>query len=142
MGRAIPALRTLLAYEGSLDMADAAVAPEGMDGAPRRAQGLHVVELDSDYKEIIGRLREKASLDQVPARPVVVAIRRNARKRFEVVQLSDLAGRILRLCDGRRSVAEIGDLLSRSGEDTAGVPPAKACAFALELLRREGLIAA
>jgi len=142
MGRAIPALRTLLAYEGSLDMADAAVAPEGLDGAPKLAQGLHVVELDSDYKEIIGRLREKESLDRIAARPVVVAIRKNAGKRFEVVQLSDLAGRILRLCDGRRSAAEIGDLLSLRGEDTAGVPPAKACAFALELLRQEGLIAA
>ena len=141
MGRATPALSTLLAYEGSLDI-DAAIAPEGLDGAPRLAQGLHVVELDSDYKEIIGRLRESASLDQVPARAVVVAIRQNAGKRFEVVQLSDLAGQILRLCDGRRSVAEIGDLLSLRGEDTAGVPPAKACAFALELLRHEGLIAA
>jgi radical SAM superfamily enzyme YgiQ (UPF0313 family) len=141
MGQATQALSTLLAYEGSLDM-EAGVALEGREGAPRLAPGLHVVELDSDYKEIIGRLRRKQSLEQVPARPVVVAIRPNAGKRFEVVQLSDLAGRILRLCDGRRSVAEIGDLLSLRGEDTAGVPPAKACAFALELLRQEGLVAA
>jgi hypothetical protein len=142
MGGAIPAVSTLVAYEASLDTADAAVGPQVLDGVPKLAQGLHVVELDSDYKEIIRCLRMKESLDQVPARPVVVAIRTTAGKRLEVVQLSDLAGQILRLCDGRRTVSEIGDLLSRSGEDTAGIPPEKACIFGLELLRQEGLIAA
>jgi hypothetical protein len=111
------------------------------DGVPNLAKGLHVVELDSDYQEIIRCLREKGSLDRVPARPVVIAIREAAEKRLEVVQLSDLAAQLLRLCDGRRTVAEIGDLLSRRGEDIAGIPPEKACLFGLELLRQEGLIA-
>ena len=154
MGRALPAVSALVAYEASLDTADAAVAPgpsgyvpagagglQVLDGVPNLAKGLRVVELDSDYQEIIRCLREKGSLDRVPARPVVIAIRETAEKRLEVVQLSDLAAQLLRLCDGRRTVAEIGDLLSRSSEDTAGIPPEKACIFGLELLRQEGLIA-
>ena len=152
MGGAFPAVSALVAYEASLDAPDAPVAPEpsgcapagglqSLDGAPILVKGLHVVELDCDYKEIIRRLREKESLDGVPARPVVIAIRETAGKRLETVQLGDLAAHILRLCDGRRTVAEIGDLLSRRGEDTAGVPPEKACIFGLELLRQEGLIA-
>lgn len=141
MGRELPAVSALVAYEASLDAPDATVEPQVSDGVPKLAEGLHVVALDSDYKEIIRCLRETESLDRVPARTVVVAIRRAAGKRLEVVQLSDLAAQILRLCDGRRTVAEIGDLLARRGEDTAGVPPEKACIFALELLRQEGLIA-
>src|ERR1700690_1197951 len=142
MDGARPAMLALVAYEASLDLADGAVAPQPVSGAPRLTEGLHLAELDSDYKEIIRRLREKESLDGVPALRAVVALRKSPEKRLEVVQLSDLAGQILRLCDGRRTVAEIADLLSRRGEDTAGVPPEKACLFGLELLRQEGLIAA
>ena len=51
-----------------------------------------------------------------------------------------IAGTLLRLCDGQRTVAEIADELSSLGIDVNGIPIDKVCLFGLMQLREDGFI--
>lgn len=106
----------------------------------RLAEGVLAVKLGADYKKIIQCLRRKGRLDRVPARPVVVAVRKTTSKEAKVMQLSPLSARLVCLCDGRRTAGQVAEELGTLGEGLEGIPTDKGCLFALETLRRQGLL--
>jgi radical SAM superfamily enzyme YgiQ (UPF0313 family) len=113
----------------------------GFDVTPHRAKDVTVTPIHADYKRLVQCLRRKGRLDRVPSRMVTLAIRAPAGNRRDVIQLSPLSAKLLSLCDGRRTVAEIAARFSSSTAELGGVPAEAACVWGLELLRTEGLIA-
>lgn len=108
---------------------------------PRRIPGVELVELEGNYEAVIRRLRRKRPV-RIPRGPVVLAARpAGPGGEVRLVQLSSLAGRLLALCDGRRTIDELAAALAASGEDLDGIAPHKVCLFGLEALRRQGFLA-
>ena len=115
------------------------------DAIPMRSDGVRVLELGADYKEIIECLRKEGDLGRVPACQVVVAIRPFSERRSDVLQLSPLSAELLRLCDGNRCVSDIARYFSHpDGDEGDVVPeeavPEEACVYGLGNLHRHGLI--
>src|SRR5262249_45140292 len=111
------------------------------DATPRRAKNVAVTTIQADYKRLIKCLRRKDRLDRVPSSKVTLAIRAPAGKRRDVIQLSSLSAKLVALCDGRHTVAEIAARFASAAPELGGVPAERACVWGLELLRRQGLIA-
>ncbi|HET6979091.1 MAG TPA: radical SAM protein [Pyrinomonadaceae bacterium] len=106
---------------------------------PYPLDSLFVVDLKVDYKELIERLRNKADLSDVAAREATVVFS-SAEEDVDVWQLSPLAGTLLRLCDGNRTVAEITHEFSQLDLELNDIPPEKACVFGLLQLIEDGVI--
>jgi radical SAM superfamily enzyme YgiQ (UPF0313 family) len=107
---------------------------------PYKLENLFVTKIGVDYKELIGSLRNKTELDQVTACDATVVFS-NSEDELNVWQLSPLAGTLLRLCDGQRTVAEITHELSSMGIHLDGIPIDKICLFGLMQLHEDGFIA-
>jgi radical SAM superfamily enzyme YgiQ (UPF0313 family) len=107
---------------------------------PYLLDSLVVVDLEVDYKELISSLRNKTDLNHVSAGPATV-IFNNADDDLNVWQLSPLAGTLLRLCDGQRTVAEIIGELSKLDTELTEIPADKVCLFGLGQLLEDGFIA-
>jgi hypothetical protein len=99
-----------------------------------------LVRLGADYERLIECLRNKRSPDGVPRRPVVVADRLLPRGQVEQRQMSPLSAALLELCDGVRTVREIAGLFPSLVEGLDGLPPERACRFALHELSKQGLL--
>ncbi|MGB9181335.1 MAG: radical SAM protein, partial [Pyrinomonadaceae bacterium] len=112
------------------------------DVIPRLADGVRVAQLNVDYKKVIKCLKRKGRLKRITAKPAILATRKAAQERTDVLQLTPLSAQLLSLCDGSRSVSEITDLFSAGAADVDSVPPAKVCLFGLEMLRLQKLIVA
>jgi len=106
---------------------------------PYRIDSLLVVDLEVDYKELIDSLRNKADLNQVSAGRATVVFN-NAADDLNVWQLSPLAGTLLHLCDGRRTVAEITREFSPAETGLDEIPRDKVCHFGLRQLLEDGFI--
>ena len=131
------AFRALLDFERAL-----AVEPEkprATNGAPRIAPGVRVIRLGAEYHKILACLRNRRSLNTVPARRVVVVASDLDERKLQVSQVSSLSAQLLTLCDGRRGTKEIARRL-RLGKEIAGIPRHKVCLFGLATLRERGLI--
>jgi radical SAM superfamily enzyme YgiQ (UPF0313 family) len=107
---------------------------------PYVLDSLVVVDLEVDYKELISSLRNKTDLNHVSAGPATV-IFNNADDDLNVWQLSPLAGTLLHLCDGQRTVAEIIGELSILDTGLTEIPADKVCLFGLGQLLEDGFIA-
>jgi len=108
---------------------------------PYVIDSLFVVEdLEVDYKEVISSLRNKTDIAQVSTCNATV-IFSNAGDDLNVWQLSPLAGMLLHLCDGQRSVAGITQELSSFDTGLSGIPADKVCLFGLDQLLEDGFIA-
>lgn len=154
MAKATAALSALLkcesANQGLDDCAvptkvNAVPAPEvafvlDRDVIPKRMEGVRVLELSADYKEIINCLKREGDLNQVPVRRVVIAIRPCSERRSDVLQLGPLSAQLLRLCDGNRCVSDIAGHFSLPDGDGGDVVPEEACVFGLGNLHQQGLI--
>src|SRR5262249_17901558 len=106
---------------------------------PYLLDSLLVIDLDVDYKELISSLRNKTDLNKVSAGDTTVVFG-NADNDLNVWQLSPLAGALLRLCDGQRTVADIIRDFS-SLETNLEIPADKVCLFGLTQLLDDRFIA-
>ena len=106
---------------------------------PYQLDSLFIVDLEVDYKELIERLRSKSDLNEVSACDATVVFS-DANDDLEVWQLPPLAGLLLRLCDGKGTVAEITQEFSRLGIELGDVPAEKVCLFGLIQLLEDGVI--
>jgi hypothetical protein len=86
------------------------------------------------------RLRDKAPLHQVPARPVRIAVRRAATGALEIRQLTPLSAELLDLCEGSLTVEEIAEEFRQRKIKMRGVPAHKLCLAGIEILRQQRLI--
>jgi|ERR1051326_1723617 radical SAM superfamily enzyme YgiQ (UPF0313 family) len=98
---------------------------------PKRMQGVRILQLQTDYKEIIQCLKQQGDLSRVPTRPVVAVIRAVSNRKSDVLQLSPASARLLLVCDGKLSVSDIAGQFSL---------PEEACIFGLENLHQHGLV--
>ncbi|HKU76950.1 MAG TPA: radical SAM protein [Pyrinomonadaceae bacterium] len=106
---------------------------------PYQLDSLFIVDVEVDYKELIERLRSKSDLNEVSARDATVVFS-NENDDLEVWQLPPLAGILLRLCDGKRTVAEITQEFSLLEIELGDVPADKACLFGLVQLIEDGVV--
>jgi len=102
--------------------------------------GVSLLHLSADYERMIDCLRSNRSLKDVPRRPVVVAERRPPGGGVEVLQLSQLSGALIELCDGKRTLRDIARSFPRLGDGLDRFPKEPACRFALNDLARQGLL--
>jgi hypothetical protein len=107
---------------------------------PYVIDSLFVVDLEVDYKELISNLRNKTDLNQVTTCNATVVFS-NEGDDLNVWQLSPLAGMLLRLCDGQRTVSEITQELSLLETGLGEIPADKVCLFGLGQLLDDGFIA-
>lgn len=110
------------------------------DSRLRLLPGVKVIKLPADYQEIVRRLRKGSSLNDVPSKPVKLAIRKVPAGEAEVRQLTPLSAELLGLCEDGLTVQEItGEFLLRNIE-VPGVPTNKLCLAGIEIMRQQGLI--
>ena len=106
---------------------------------PYKLESLFVVDLEVDYKELIESLRKKTELNDVSACEATVVFS-DEESDLEVWQLSPLAGMLLRLCDGKRTVAEITREFALLDIGLNDIPAEKACVFGLVQLIEDGIL--
>jgi hypothetical protein len=106
---------------------------------PYLIESLLVMDLEVDYKKLIESLRNKTDLNQVSACAATV-IFSDAGDDLNVWQLPPLAGTLLRLCDGARTVAQITQEFSLLEIELNEIPVEKACLFGLMQLLEDGFI--
>jgi hypothetical protein len=106
---------------------------------PYVIDSLFVVDLEVDYKELISSLRNKTDLSHVSSCNATV-IFTNAGDDLNVWQLSPLAGVLLNLCNGQRTVADITREFSSLSTGLT-IPADKVCLFGLAQLLDDGFIA-
>lgn len=107
----------------------------------RLLPGVNVVMVPADYQEIVRRLRQGSPLDDLPIRPVKLAVRTTSAGTAEVRQLSPLSAELLGLCEGRLTVSEIAAEFQQRKIQFPGVSADQACLAGIEILRRQRLIA-
>ena len=112
-----------------------------LDGTaiPYKIESLFLVDLKVDYKELIESLRNKRDLNEVSACEATVVFS-NEDDDLEVWQLPPLAGMLLRLCDGKRTVAEITREFELFELEFDDIPAGKACLFGLVQLIEDGVV--
>jgi len=106
---------------------------------PCLRDSLLVMDLEVDYKELITSLRNKTDLNEVSACDATVVFN-NADEDLNVWQLPPLAGTLLRLCDGQRTVADIVREFSSVETTLPEIPADKVCLFGLTQLLDDGFI--
>ena len=106
---------------------------------PYKIESLFVVDLEVDYKELIESLRNKTDLNEVSACDATVVFSSEAED-LEVWQLPPLAGMLLRLCDGKRTVAEVTRAFELLDLELNEIPREKACLFGLVQLIEDGVV--
>jgi hypothetical protein len=103
------------------------------------ADGLCVVDVEVDYKELIECLRNRTDLDAIASRDTTIVFSHKDAT-LNVWQLPPLAAAVLRLCDGHRTVAEVVRECAALGMDVDGIPPETICLFGLMQLKEDGFI--
>jgi predicted transposase YbfD/YdcC len=104
---------------------------------PYKLDSLFIVDLKVNYKELIESLRKKTDLNEVSACDATVVF---SSDDLEVWQLPPLAGTLLRLCDGRRTVAEITREFALLEIELNDITSDKACLFGLVQLIEDGVL--
>jgi len=109
---------------------------------PYKPKGLHVSQLNIDYKELLQCLRNKKNLKHVPFKDVTIAFRTINRDddEIDIRALSPLSKELLDMCDGSCSVGDIICQFTSVKPHINGVPSEKACFLALSKLFTEELI--
>jgi hypothetical protein len=112
--------------------------PCGIDAVPVIADGIKVIHATADYGRLTKYLSRGQRLDRIPPGPATLALLR-AGGRIRVLQLNSVTDRLLRACDGSRSMMDIAGSFPAS-EQIGGVPMAKASLYGLASLLDQGLI--
>jgi radical SAM superfamily enzyme YgiQ (UPF0313 family) len=128
-------------------VADDRKAPDDYEGligpglTPIVRPGVRLTPIQSDYLKIVAALRNRTALTNISVEgAVTVATSDIAGAGSQVFQLTRDSSEILYLCDGVRTVADVGQEYRQLHEDVEGVPAHLACIVGLEMLRRQGLI--
>jgi radical SAM superfamily enzyme YgiQ (UPF0313 family) len=150
-----PAVATLVESTAALYLAEwmEPTQPELLNGqvswtpssVPRLAPGVHLARLPASYKVVLRSLKQKGGLDRIRKKPVTVATRASQANRAELLELTSLSARLLQLCDGVRTVAQIAERflqVSRGADSVDGVSPETICVMGLDSLREQGLVVA
>jgi radical SAM family protein/B12 binding protein len=154
------AVATLVTYAQTFD-ADAArdlidLAEDGLDDSspegstqrrafaptsvPDLAEAVRLVEVGVDYQTLMDRLIKMEGLADLRLESRTLASRRVHGHRPEVVQLSPLSAELIKLCDGKRTVDEIGRKVASLDVGLDGIPVDQYVLVGLEMLRGDGLI--
>ena len=107
---------------------------------PRRAPGVVVVDVGVEFGDLLRRLREHLPLTDVKRARRTLAYRHLPGHWPEVIQLSQLSGAVLELCDGERTVSEIGESLEDSAIGLGDSGPEAVAVASLGALREHGLL--
>jgi radical SAM superfamily enzyme YgiQ (UPF0313 family) len=109
---------------------------------PYKPAGLHIAQLYVDYKDLLQRLRNKKSLEQVSFKDVTIVFRktRHQQKKINVRLLSPLSQELLDMCDGSRSVNDIIHQSPLLKTHIEGISAEKVRFFGLSILFKQGLI--
>jgi hypothetical protein len=111
-----------------------------LDSIPRLAEGVRVLNVNADVKEIIESLRAKEKLHAAIRRPTVLATRRCCDNEVELLRIPSLSAQLLSLCDGRSSVREIIEQFSERNPTFAAEQADQLCLYGLRLLGQSALI--
>ena len=76
------------------------------------------------------------------AEPVDLALRTRDDGDVEIVQLSESAGLIMRLCAGGRTVESIAADFARDAPAADDIPPWDTCLAGIAIMRSQGLVLA
>jgi hypothetical protein len=115
-------------------------APLGVDAVPTVTKGVELIRVAADYKKLMSCLRRKERLDRIQPGAVALALIRSG-SRIKVLQLNSITDRLLRACDGSRSLMDIANSFP-SEETINGVSMNKASLYGLSVLLDQGLIEA
>jgi hypothetical protein len=108
---------------------------------PYQMPGVWLTHFDVDYAELLRCLRNQDSIENVPLRTVNVLFQRIHKELIKVHQLNPLSAELWQMCCGTRTVKEITEQFSIEHKaEFNGIPAGHAFAFALDLLREQGLI--
>lgn len=110
------------------------------DCIPYRTDDLFMVDLEVSYQELIESLRTKSDLRQISFQDSTIAFSPAGEKRVDVWELPPLSVALLRLCDGTRTVREIGREFSLLGIELSDIPSETICLFGLQQLREDGYV--
>jgi len=151
--KATHVLSALLAYEnavisaapdGSGEREPVATSVSAPNVVPTLADGVTLIDLDIDYKNVIRCLKRKGNLRRVRRGHVTIARRPSQQQTTdagsEVLQLSPASAQLIRLCDGRRTVSTIVEMFTHAIGQIDDIPADRACIFGLEMLRTQKLI--
>jgi hypothetical protein len=111
-----------------------------LDSVPRLAEGVRILNVDADVKEIIDSLRAKEKLDPAIRRPTVLATRQFCDNEVELLRVPSLSAQLLGLCDGRNSVRDIMTQFSAMDSALGETQPGEVCLYGLRLLGQSALI--
>jgi radical SAM superfamily enzyme YgiQ (UPF0313 family) len=106
---------------------------------PYRPETLCVADVDVDYKALIEALRTGAHLRDISACDTTILFAMD-HDTLNVWQVSTLAAKLLRLCDGTRTVGDIAREFSTLGVAVEDVPPENVCRFGLMQLAGDGFL--
>jgi hypothetical protein len=148
MARAPHVIASIVASEGMFEPNKRTVPevaedsdPVGFESYPFQPEGLNVIPMEVDYRELLDCLRKMRSLDQVPKRKVSVAFRLTDQSEVEVRQLTSLSTELLSLCNGTRNVEDIIHHFAQLKEQINEIAVEKVCIFGLKRLSEQNLIA-
>ncbi len=135
-------LDAALGQPESGDTADLDLSSERitLDSIPRLVEGVRVLNVDADVKEIIDGLRAKEKLDPAIRRPTVLATRQSRDDGVELLRIPSLSAQLLSLCDGRSSIREIMTQFSQRDSTFDEGEADQVCLYGLRLLGQSALI--
>lgn len=109
---------------------------------PYKPAGLHIAQLNIDYKELLQCLKNKKDLKRISVMDVAIAFIRINREETEidVRLLSPLSEELLEMCDGSSTVSDIIYQFSLLKPNVDGISSEKMCFFGLTQLFKQGLI--
>jgi hypothetical protein len=111
------------------------------DHTPCLAPDVDIIDVDYDIPALLGVLREMREPVDIAGKPVTLATRSRGRARLEILQVTAAAARLLRLCDGVRTIREIARLYRASDDWQFGsLPSDQLCLRAFSLLQRDRLV--
>lgn len=112
--------------------------PVTLDAVPIVADGLNMVSVPADYQRLMRNLRSRGRLDHIPPGSVTLVLLK-AHGLIKVLQLNSATDKLLRACDGSRSLIDIANSFPAE-EQLRGVPMIKASLYGLSSLLDQGLI--
>jgi radical SAM superfamily enzyme YgiQ (UPF0313 family) len=107
---------------------------------PVPADKVRMVDVNVDFTLLMDCLVSGRPLSAIGQSRRRLASRKLPGRWPQVIQLSSLSASLLELCNGRRTVQDIGRRLEALSLGLSGIPAEKLCLVGLELLRNDGLI--
>jgi radical SAM superfamily enzyme YgiQ (UPF0313 family) len=111
-----------------------------LDSIPQISDGVRVLQLDADVKEVIDCLRAKKPIDSAVHRPTVLATRHSPYNETEVLKIPSLSAQILALCDGKNTVHDILEKFSCGNIAIGKTAAGQICLYGLHLLNQSAVM--